>query len=154
MGESEKTKQYTLQELKKREVARETWEGIKFRHKKKDIRAEWNKYIKWLKTKKISKPLVSVDSLLAFEKKWLKSIKVAQINNPSSFTKKEKEISLTDIQTVSDLLSKRRIDATEDEVRALLIAGVTVPSVEFWFSNCIIPKNSTFKKFIALKGWR
>lgn len=154
MDELEKIKQYTKQELKEREDARITWEGIKFRHKERDIGVEWHKYKIWLKRKKINEPRVSVASLLAFEKMWLKSINVSAINNPSQFTKKEKEISLTDIQAVSDLLSKRGIKTTEEEVRAVLNAGVSVNSVELWFSYCIIPKNAVFKKFLKSKNWR
>lgn len=151
MEEPEKRKQLAPQ---KRNALKESWDGIKFRHKDVDVRAEWDKYVNWLKTKKISEPQPSIKSLIDFEKKWLKSINVARIRNPSSFTKKEKEISLIDIQTVSGLLLKRRIETTEDEVRALLIEGVTVLSVDLWLSNNIMPKNIAFKKFIASKGWR
>src|ERR1700739_3611616 len=57
------TKKYTQQELKERQAANETWKGIKLRHNEKDIPAEWNKYVNWLKTKEISEPRVSVISL-------------------------------------------------------------------------------------------
>lgn len=147
----EKQKQLSL---KKRRELLLTWNGVKSRHQDVNVREEWEKYVLWLRRKGMPKPEPTFFSFLAFEKRWLKSINVKRINNPELFKEKEKEIPSTEIQKVCDLLSKRKMQITEDEVRSLLIDGVSVIAVEIWFINGIMPKNPSFRRFIAEKGWR
>lgn len=148
---NEPKKQSTVEE--QREILRVTWDGVKLRHPGIVIRAEWEKYVIWLESKKESKPKLTIKSILAFEGRWLKSTKVTRINNPSSFKEKEKEIPSTDIQKVCDFLSKHRIQATEEEVKKLLQEN-SVTSIELYFTNGIPPKQLSFKNFLASKGRR
>ena len=151
MGVYEKRKQLSPN---KRRTLLIIWNSIKNRHQDIDVRKEWDKYVAWLRRNGVPKPEPEFISFLAFEKRWLKSINVKRINNPELFKEKEREIPIEEIRKVCDILSKRRMQITEDEVRTLLNDGVSVLSVEIWFSNGIMPKNPAFRRFIASKGWR
>src|ERR1035437_1228224 len=109
-------KQKQLSPKKRRELLL-TWNGVKSRHQDINVRKEWDEYVAWLRRKGMPNPEPTFFSLLAFEKRWLKSVNVKRINNPELFRETEKKIPLADIQKVCDLLSKRRMQVTADEIK-------------------------------------
>ena len=135
-----------------REAIHDTWNGVKFRHPGVDVRSEWDRYTAWRKRKDNFEPKHSIKSIIDFENLWLKSVNVKRFKNPTQFKEKEKEISLADIQSVFDMLSKRKLQITESEIRTLLTKGVSVVAVELWFQNGLMPKHPAFKSFLASKG--
>lgn len=138
----------------KRESLLITWDGIKQRNPTADVRKEWDRYVLWRARKKMSPPQPTIKSIIEFECKWLKSLVVTRISNPEKYKEKEKIVSLVDIQSVCDLLLKRKINTTDDECKKLLLDGVSVLSIQMWLSNGLLPKNPAFKVFLASKGVR
>lgn len=133
-----------------KEELRLTWQNIESRHIGINIRNEWDKYVRWLRKKNIwIKP--SIKTLLIFERSWLNSLNVTRNNNPEAFKEKEKEISPADIKKISDLLSKRRLQTTENEIKELL-KYVSVTAIELWYQNGMMPKNPAFKQFLISKN--
>ena len=129
-----------------------TWECLKHRHKGIDVRSEWDKYTKWREFKGFPKITPSINTILTFEKNWLKSLKVTRIRNPELYRENEKEIALNDIEDICGLLIKRKMFITEDEATELLRNNITVTNIELWISNNIMPKNPYFKRFLASKN--